>query len=269
MSEKKGIETVDRLVSDLPYHEQLRLIARATQRLSGIVQDEESTRKAKLREYHLKEADWVTEEMKTFVTLIQRYRALYLTAAFLSLGWVLGQALSAFSSNITGSSTAQSGSPPVTIDILRNRPDIAVVLCIVIIINLLFVMLMLEATASVQCLARYRFLLGYELGEGSPVWRWEIWRTIPEGSTRQWTIPLNIFYFILGVGFIIGALVFCRPAVVTHDSIILSALWWFTAITSIGLTLAGIAMGYANRRRSAVSDPPTKAWDQIWGRVSN
>ncbi len=264
MNEKKEFETVDRIVSDLPYHEQLRLIARATQRLSGIVQNDENTRKEKLREYQLKEADWITEEMKTFVSLIQRYRALYVTAVFLSLGWVLGQVLNALGPNTTGASPAQSGSSSVTIDALRNRPDIAVVLCIIILINLLFMMLMLEATANAQCLARYRFLLGYELGEGTPVWRWEIWRTKPEGSTRQWTVPLNIFYFILGLGFIIGALAFCRPAVKTSDSLILSGLWWFTAIISAGITLAGMITGYINRHRSAVSDPPTNTWNRLW-----
>src|SRR5262245_34086942 len=44
-----------------------------------------------LRSLQLREAQWVWSEMEDFVRLIQRYRGLYVTAIFASIGWLLSQ----------------------------------------------------------------------------------------------------------------------------------------------------------------------------------
>ncbi len=83
-----------------------------------------------LFELQLAEADWVSNEHDEFIKLIQRYRSLYVTAIFVAFGWALGQILS---------------SPPTTLEGLRSRADIAAVLSVLPLINVLFALLMLEA----------------------------------------------------------------------------------------------------------------------------
>ncbi len=130
-------------------------------------------------ELQLIEAEWVTRELEEFVKLIQRYRSLYLTAVFLAIGWVLSQAVS----TISNSSTVAN----LSFDALRSRSDISAVLCVIPFVNVLFGLLILEATAQIQTLARYCFLLGFELGHNAPAWRWECWktsRTKPSGKPK-------------------------------------------------------------------------------------
>jgi len=113
------------------------------------------------------EAEWVSNELQEFVKLLQRYRSLYLTAVFLGIGWVLSQAVS------TTSSLAN-----ISFDALRFRQDIAALLYFIPFVNVLFGLLMLEVPAQIQTLARYRFLLGFELGENAHAWRWECWKRV-------------------------------------------------------------------------------------------
>jgi hypothetical protein len=181
--------------------------------------------------------------MQEFVRQIQRYRSTYVTAIFLSVGWVLGQMLGA----ATGSGTGAT--PPVrpdTLDQLRQRPDIAVVLCVIPLVNVLFSMLMLEANAHIQSLARYRFLLGIELGAGSPAWRWEIWKTTREGSIRAWTNPLNVFFTLVAVTLTAAALWFSLPAAWNSRAL------WYMWLSSLVIS-SGAARGCRHRRAAAAS----------------
>src|SRR6266498_2528001 len=105
---------------------------------------------AKVEEFQRIEAEWVTREFEETVRLVQRYRSLYLSAVFISIGWVLGQVINS-SSRLASASQPQD---QITLDALRNRPDVAAVLCLVPLVNVLFGLLILEATSQIQSLAR-------------------------------------------------------------------------------------------------------------------
>src|SRR5258708_2546840 len=92
-----------------------------------------------LAELQLAEAQWVTVEHDEFIKLIQRYRSLYVTALFLVFGWALGRVL---------------GSPATTLEEIRSRADVAAVLSVLPLINVLFALVMLEAHSHATNLAR-------------------------------------------------------------------------------------------------------------------
>lgn len=204
------------------------------------------------RELHKMEAQWLYEEMADFVRMIQRYWSIYVTAIFVSIGWVLGQLL------------GESGTVQ-TFDSLRSRQDVAAVLCVVPLLNVLFVMLMLEANAHMQSLARYRFLLGYLLGEGEPAWRWELWKTTPEGTIRPWTNPSNVLFGVVALLLTIVALWFPWPAVTSTGAPgLLQALWLVALAFPILLVLIVGYIGLRRVSRNNVADPPTDQWHQLW-----
>lgn len=109
----------------------------------------------------------VSRELDEFVKLIQQYRALYLGAIFVAVGWVLGQ-------TVGGGAAPQGGMqiPPPTVETLRHRQDVAAVLCVVPLLSVFLAALVTEAYAHMKSLARYRFILGFALGNGTPAWRW-------------------------------------------------------------------------------------------------
>ncbi len=209
-------------------------------------------------EFQRLEAEWVTRELEECVKLVQRYRSLYLTAVFLAVGWALSQIITATSAS------SSSGNPvtAMTFDSLRQRPNIAAVLCLVPFINVLFGLLMLEATAQIQSLARYRFLLGFELGGNLPVWRWECWKSSKHGSVRVWTNPLNVLFTMVIVLLTVAALWFSHPAI--GGSRALVGLWW----TALGMNLIAAAVigvvAFKNRRHNSVAAPPPTTWSQLW-----
>jgi hypothetical protein len=180
MSNKNELDKVEQSASQLLPQDQLKLVARISERLSGLAGQGSQV---DLPELQRMEAEWVTRELEDFVRLIQRYRALYVTAIFLALGWSLGQVV-----NTPGGTT---------IDAFRLRPDVAAIFCIVPLLNVFFVTLMLEAYAQMKSLARYRFILGFALGSGKPPWRWEIWKESEQGSIKYWTAPNLVITFLL------------------------------------------------------------------------
>jgi hypothetical protein len=168
----------------------------------------------------LKEAEWTWSEMEDFVRLVQRYRSLYVTALFVSIGWVLGQALGVAPGTADPASsqvTSQGAALPTTEVVLlrlRERPDIAAVLCIIPMLNAIFFLLMMEAARHLQSLARYRYLLGWKLAHNTgPIWRWELWKETREGSVRAWTNPSNVFLGLLALILTVGCFAFVFPAV--------------------------------------------------------
>lgn len=201
----------------------------------------------------LKEADWVWEEMEDFVRLVQRYRSLYVTALFVSIGWVLGQAL--------GAAAAQKG-PADALNDLRGRPDIAAVMCVIPMLNAVFFLLMMEAARQIQSLARYRFLLGCKLGDGKPVWRWELWKTHEEGSIRAWTNPSNVFFGALATLLTAGALVFPLPAV--RSSGLLAGFWWTAGGFVLAVLVAIIVAGGKRVKANEVADRLQLSYDGLW-----
>ena len=211
----------------------------------------------RLRDLQLKEAEWVWAEMEDFVKLIQRYRGLFITAVFAAVGWLLGQALN--SGGFTSVNT------PDTLMALRRRPDIAAVLCIVPILATLFVVLMLEAQFQIQSLARYRYLLGIVLGEGKPVWRWELWKEVPEGSVRAWTNPSNVYFGLAALILTSGALWFPWPALAVAASPMLSVFWWSALTITVSFVVLAIVLGVRNIRANRVARALSKdLWDQLW-----
>ncbi len=124
MSNKNELENVEQSASQLLPQDQLKLVARISEHLSGLV-GQERAGQVSLPELQRMEAEWVTRELKDFVRLIQRYRALYVTAIFVALGWSLGQVV-----NTPGGAT---------IDSFRLRPDVAAILCIVPLLNVFYV----------------------------------------------------------------------------------------------------------------------------------
>jgi hypothetical protein len=211
-----------------------------------------------LRELQLKEAEWVWSEMEDFVRLIQRYRGLSISAVFAAVGWLLGQAVAA-----TRAANVQA--TPQTLLALRQRPDVAAVLCILPLLTTLFVILMLEAQFQMQSLARYRFLLGVTLGGGSPVWRWERWKETSEGSVRAYTNPSNVYLAVVALVLPVGALWFARPAVVVAQSGMLSSFWWGSLGIFGSLILLAVILGITNIRKNKVARPITgESWDKLW-----
>lgn len=252
MDNKNDVENVEQSASQLLPQDQLKLVARISERLSEQVGQGSQV---SLQELQRMEAEWVTRELEDFVRLIQRYRALYVTAIFLALGWSLGQVV-----NTPGGAT---------IDSFRLRTDVAAILCIVPLLNVFYVTLMLEAYAQMKSLARYRFILGFALGDGQPPWRWEIWKESEQGSIKYWTAPLNIFSFFIVIMLTIGALTFPFPAIRNSSSGVLWALWLIALISTVGLVCVLVIVGYRNRNRNAVADPPSVHWSSLWPRSEN
>jgi hypothetical protein len=193
---------------------------------------------------HLKEADWAYQEMGDFVRLTERYRSLYLTAIFAALGWLLGQ-------------ISRSGQS-VDLRELMGRSDVAAVVCGLAPLNVLFFSLILEATAKVQSLARYRFLLGWTFGAHRPSWGWEVWRE-GEGSIRHWTNPTNIFFGVFGLLGTLLLLGFPIPAVVKGDWPLV-LLYAISVVFSLALLVVVIRVAWKNRHRNAVAHPPSNDW---------
>ncbi len=215
----------------------------------------ESARRAELQKV---EAEWISQELSEFVKLIQQYRILYLSAVFLGLGWALGQLMGA-----TQPSTGQQQPDPLSV--LRMRSDIAVVLCFIPLINVLFALSLLEAAAQVRTLARYRFILGVELGNDSPAWRWEIWKSSKVGSIGWWTAPLNVVFAAFLALLSAGSLWFAYPAVEHGDSTVLSGLWATALAVPLAVLLGSGIVGWRYRKRTGVPERPATAemWNQL------
>jgi hypothetical protein len=215
---------------------------------------ENSWPRERIEELQQIEAEWVTRELEEFVKLIQRYRSLYLSAVFLAIGWVLSQAVA--------TTTNAAPVPPLSLDALRLRPDIAAVLCVIPFVNTLFGLLMLEASAQIQTLARYRFLLGFELGGGQPAWRWECWKSSSHGSIRAWTNPLNMLFTVSTVGLTISVLWFSYPAI--PGSKALALLWWSGLFVNTIVAFIVGTVAYKLRRQNFVAAKPKVTWADLW-----
>lgn len=208
-----------------------------------------------LLDLQLAEAEWVTNEHDEFIKLIQRYRSLYVTAIFLAFGWVLGQMVGR----------------PSTLEELRSRTDIAALLSMLPLINVLFALLMLEAHAHAADLARYRFLLGIELGDGEAPWRWNIWREKRRSTIlRLPTMSLNMFsaaLFLLLTG---GTFWFSYPAL--GSSRWLWLLWGFALFVFIVFLITlGIVGLYWIRGAGVVTRPPAagEQWQELWDEIDS
>ena len=196
------------------------------------------------------EAEWISNEHDEFIKAIQRYRSLYLTATFIAFGWALGQVL---------------GSPPTTLATLRSRSDVAAVLSILPIISVLLAMLMLEAHAHAADLARYRYLLGRELGQGNPAWRWNLWRERHKQSIlRRPTMVLNILSAVLFFFLNATALWFSYPALGNNKW--LWVLWGPSLVVLVGLVVtAGLVGIYSLKGKPVVTRDPanTEEWKNL------
>ena len=207
---------------------------------------------ARVEELMRAEAEWITRELEEQIKLTQQYRNLYLTTILVAVGWVLGQAV--------GTSPAVEGQ--MTLQALRGRPDIAAVLCVIPFVNVLFGLLMLEITAQIHTLARYRFLLGFELGGNMPAWRWECWKSSRYGSTRAWTNPLNVLFAVSTVGLTASVIWFSRPA--THGSGALALLWWSGLLINIAAAVIVGILAVKFRQKNFVAAKPPVRWSGLW-----
>jgi hypothetical protein len=212
-----------------------------------------------LQDFQLKEAEWVWHEMGDTLRLIEQYKGLYVTAIFVSLGWLIGQVLSLSTSTVGTVGNAQ----PFSLDLMRHRTDLGMLLTGVAVVNLLFMVLMLEAYTHMRSLARYRFILGCKLGKGVPVWRYERWKDTPEGSTRSWTNPLNLLFFFVSTLLTVAALWFPIPAIWNSSSVFVKVIWGATGLLVISLTVSGILLGKRLRSRTAIADSPVITWDHL------
>lgn len=249
MADKPDLNQIEKAIGQLPPREQMKLVAQVGERLSKLSLTEGAER-PDLTELQKMEAEWISRELEDFIRLIQQYRALYLTAIFIAVGWALGQSASAPKQD--------------TIESFRARPDVAAILCIIPLLNVFIIAILLEAYHHLKSLARYRFVLGFTLGGGEPAWRWERWRETPEGSVQSWTGTLNGFSLLLLMLLTVGALWFPIPAVWGSRTWVLPALWLFGVLSVAGLVLLVIVVGYRNRGRNAVADPPSTRWHDLW-----
>lgn len=202
----------------------------------------------------LKEAEWTHEELQSCLQLIQRYRATYLAAMFATIGWLLGQLIQ------NGGATAVSSS----LAVLRYREDIATVLCLIPLINSFFIVLILEAQFRLVSLARYRFVLGHELGARAPVWRWELWRETPEGSFRHWTNPSNFIFGVVALTIPTLSLWFGRPAARESDSALLGSAWIGSTLVFVATIAVTVYLAVTHRKTNHVARPIETRWSDLW-----
>jgi len=207
-----------------------------------------------LRTLQIKEAEWTQEELQDCVRLIQRYRATYLAAIFATIGWLLAQVLEA-------SGDPEAISP--TLAVLRSRADIATVLCIVPLLNSLFVVLVFETEFRMESLARYKFMLGHELNQGEPAWRWEIWKETPEGSYRAWTNPSNVIFGLVALTLPSAALWFGFPAVRNSNELLLWSFWFFSLTVFVSLIILAIYLAVKNVSKNQVARPLETGWQDL------
>lgn len=202
------------------------------------------------RDMLVREADWTWSEMQDFNRLVQRYRYLYIAALFASVGWSLGQAI--------GTKDPNAGA----LTNLALRPDVAGILCVVPMINVVFALLTLEAARKVQALARYRFLLAVQLGGKQPIWRWELFRRAgEEGSIRRWENPTNIAFGVLNL--IVSVLCFSLASQALPEH---RALWWLWSIslTFFIVSLVAIARaGWTRRNENEVAARVEVSYDDL------
>lgn len=218
------------------------------QKLAGTAEDKDNPSLAQLQ---LIEAEWVSNEHDEFIKMIQRYRSLYVTAIFLAFGWALGQTLS---------------SQATTLEALRSRTDVAAVLSVLPLINVLFAMLMLEAHSHAADLARYRYVLGKALNtDGSPPWRWNVWREKHKSSVlRKPTMILNIFSAVLFFFVVAGTFWFSLPAL--RQNRWLWVLWGPSLGIFVAFLIAvGIVGLYWLRGNAVVTKRPAVAeqWTEL------
>src|SRR5258706_7395586 len=149
---------------------------------------------------------------------------------------------------------------------MRSRADVAAVLSVLPLINVLFALVMLEAHSHATNLARYRFLLGIELYGPEPPWRWNLWREKQRTSILQRpTMFLNGFSAILFLLLTTGALWFCYPALGTSRW--LWALWGPALLIFVAfLITAGIVALYWLKGTGVVTRPPIagERWRDLW-----
>jgi hypothetical protein len=220
--------------------------------------------RAPLSDLQKMEAEWVSQELAEFVKLIQQYRILYLTAVFVALGWILGQLL--------GSPEAvPSRSPtPDKLGILRSRTDIAFVLCFVPLVNVLFALQLLEIDRQMRTLARYRFILGYELAGGeAPPWRWEIWKETQAQPNTWWSTALNVYLAIFLVILSGTAIWFAHPVATAGPTRSLLFILWSSgiAIPALLLLIAGLSGVYAVWRKPLAKTPPeNQEWQALFSK---
>jgi len=213
-----------------------------------------------LKRLQLKEAEWIWHETVDSIRLIQRYRGLYVTAVFLSVGWVIGQVLIA--SINAGNPTPNVPVHQFSLEPLRSREDLAILLIVIAAVNMLFMFLMLESYAYVRSLLRYRFILGYELGGNMPAWRFERWKDTREGSIRRWTATLNTLFFLICVFVTTTALAFPFPAM-KNGNMFIKAAWG--AVVLLFLILAGVTilLGLRYRKQAGAASVPTIRWEDL------
>src|ERR1051326_3501161 len=206
-----------------------------------------------LQALQLVEAQWVQQEKQECIKLIQQYRSLYLTAVLLAVSWLLGHVIGQI-----GASNAAS----LAVSQLRERVDIATLLCIIPFLNALFAMLLFEKLAEMQSLSRYLFLLGLAVHRDTPPWRWELWRRTTEGSTHAWTARLNAYFTLIALSMSIAALLFPWPAMY-HGPWALRGVWTVALLVTVWVVIAAVRTGLENRHRNAVADPATTGWDDL------
>ena len=207
-----------------------------------MLQEDQLGRNEEDRDLKVREAEWVWSEMKDFVNQIQKYRLSYVTALFASIGWILGQLVNPQNSGTTLAN-------------IRQNAAVATIVLLVPVLNSLFFLLVMEAARQVQSLARYRFLLACELGGEPPVWRWELFKTTPEGSIRHWTNPSNIFLGVFALGTSVGAFIFVNPAV---GNAWVNVVRWFSASFTVALAIAVLWAAWPRRYRNEVADRPSR-----------
>ncbi|MFN0279184.1 MAG: hypothetical protein ACKVRN_11355 [Pyrinomonadaceae bacterium] len=112
--------------------------------------------------------------------------------------------------------------------------DIGLLLVGIAVISVLFTALIIEAYVNWRSLARYRIELGRQLGRDVPIWRYELWKATPEGSTRAWTSTLNVLYFVFTIVLVGTILWFTVPALLVGPVLGLRVIWIAIAVLFLG-----------------------------------
>lgn len=193
------------------------------------------------------EGEWITAELAEVIKQIQHLRTIYVTALFVLSGWVLAKLLE----------RPANTDPLATL----NEPEIAVVISLLPIINLLFFLLLLQANAEMQSLAKYRIILGCKLGNGEQVWRWPEWRRTTYEPVA-WAAIVNIAFGIVALLVAGLALLVSFTPLKAYANGAFLCLWIAGAVISAAILVGAIIIGISYLlSRNTPRRPPS--WDSL------
>ena len=176
----------------------------------------------------IKEADWIREDISDSYSHLVRLQAIQLATAAAILGWIGGKVVDVSGPILT---------PDAIIWGLRSRGDVALAVCAIVGLNLVFSLTTIETAARWMALNGELIRRADALG-GVNRWNWRI-AIEREPYVVKWRSVYMLAVGVVGIVVHIGALWFICPA--THQSSIVTVAWWFAAGCYVASSIAWVA----------------------------